>query len=186
MHEALLRGMNVPHEHRCVIHVGGAYNDKEKALEQFIHNWGFVPVKIQNMLMLENDDTTFTLQDTLYLCEKLAVPLVFDYHHHLANHEKESDWHRHWDRVAASWQLSSLPVKMHISSPRSEKDFNAHAEFVDPEQFMSFLSEIKGSVPQIDCMIEAKQKDDALFQLMEQMCSFPEVEKIDGASFLLK
>ena len=186
MHEALLRGMNVPHEHRCVIHVGGAYNDKEKALEQFIHNWGFVPVKIQNMLMLENDDTTFTLQDTLYLCEKLAVPLVFDYHHHLANHEKDSNWSRHWDRVAASWDHSSLPVKMHISSPRSERDFNAHAEFVDPELFMSFLSAIKGSVPQIDCMIEAKQKDDALFQLMEQMCSFPEVEKIDGASFLLK
>ncbi|WP_191566467.1 UV DNA damage repair endonuclease UvsE [Metabacillus idriensis] len=186
MHEALLRGMNVPHEHRCVIHVGGAYNDKEKALEQFIHNWGFVPVKIQNMLMLENDDTTFTLQDTLYLCEKLAIPLVFDYHHHLAHHEDDSNWEKHWERVVSTWQHSSLPVKMHISSPRNEKEFRAHADYVNPELFMAFLNEIKGTVKQVDCMIEAKQKDDALFQLMESMCSYPNIEKIDGSSFYVR
>ncbi|MEK3806439.1 UV DNA damage repair endonuclease UvsE [Bacillus sp. FSL H8-0547] len=186
MHEVLLRGMGVPHEHRCVIHVGGAYSNKDKALEQFIHNWGYVPVKLQEMLMLENDDTVFTLQDAMYLCEKLAIPLVFDYHHHLANHEKDSDWRSHWDRVTASWEHSPLPVKMHISSPRSDSEFNAHAEYVDPELFMAFLSEIKGSVPQIDCMIEAKKKDDALFALMEKMCAYPNVEKIDGASFYLR
>lgn len=51
---------------------------------------------------------------------------------------------------------------------------------------MAFLSEIKGSVPQIDCMIEAKKKDDALFALMDKMCAYPNVEKIDGASFYIR
>ncbi|HYK75137.1 MAG TPA: UV DNA damage repair endonuclease UvsE, partial [Pseudoneobacillus sp.] len=75
MHIALLKGMGIPPEHRCVLHVGGAYDDKEKALEQFIHNWSLIPNSIQKTVMLENDDTTFTLNDTLYLCEKLGIPL---------------------------------------------------------------------------------------------------------------
>ena len=31
------------------------------------------------MIMLENDDTTFTLEDTLYLGEKLDIPLYLIY-----------------------------------------------------------------------------------------------------------
>ena len=57
VHEALLKGMGIDPSHRCVLHVGGAYEDKEKALEQFIHNWGLTPVSLQGMIILENDDT---------------------------------------------------------------------------------------------------------------------------------
>ncbi len=182
MHEALLRGMGVDREHRCVIHIGGAYEDKEKALERFISNWGFVPVEIQQMMMLENDDTTFTLQDALYLCEKLSIPQVFDYHHHLA-HFENPNWESEWERVIGTWSQSKLPLKMHISSPRNEKEFRAHADFIDVRMLMEFLSKVKGSVPEIDCMIEAKQKDNALFKLVEDLKSYPEIEYIDGASF---
>ncbi|WP_027409425.1 UV DNA damage repair endonuclease UvsE [Anoxybacteroides tepidamans] len=185
MHEKLLRGMQIDPQHRCVLHIGGGYNDKEQALEQFIHNWGFVPIDLQKMVMLENDDTTFTLQHTLYLCEKLNVPLVFDLHHHLANHENE-DWKQHWGRIVSSWQHSPLPLKMHISSPRSDQDFRAHNDFIDAQMFMNFLNEIKGTVEQIDCMIEAKQKDEALFRLVRDLEGYKEVEFIDGASFYIR
>ncbi len=37
-----------------------------------IHNWGLIPESIQRMVILENDDTTFTLSETLYLCEKIG------------------------------------------------------------------------------------------------------------------
>lgn len=137
MHEALLKEMEIDSEHRCVLHVGGAYHDKEKALEQFIHNWGFISQSLQKMIILENDDTSFTLGDTLYLCEKLGIPLVFDYHHHLANHQ-EPLWENDWDRVVNTWSHSKLPLKMHISSPRSKQDFRAHADYVDPELFFPF------------------------------------------------
>jgi UV DNA damage endonuclease len=182
MHEALLRGMGIDTEHRCVIHVGGAYNDKEKALEQYIINWGNVPAKIQRMIMLENDDTTFSVHDTLYLCEKLSIPLVFDYHHHLA-HFTHKNWEDEWERIVSTWKHSNLPIKMHISSPRNEKDYRAHSDYIDDEMFMEFLSAVKGSVDEIYCMIEAKQKDNALFKLMKDLSRYPEIEIIDGASF---
>ncbi|WP_339148607.1 MULTISPECIES: UV DNA damage repair endonuclease UvsE [unclassified Sutcliffiella] len=186
MHRSLLKGMRVPTKHRCVLHIGGGYDDRELALEQFIHNWALVPQSLQEMLILENDDTTFHLRDALYVCEKLNVPLVFDYHHHLAHYEKEAKpWEEDWERVVQTWEHSPLPVKMHISSPRDEKNFRAHAEYVDPKMFMDFLQGMKGSTPEIHCMIEAKKKDEALFQLMRDMKDYSDIEIVDGASFVI-
>jgi UV DNA damage endonuclease len=183
MHRALLKGMGIEPEHRCVLHIGGAYKNKEKALEQFVQNWGTIPVSLQNMIMLENDDKTFTMTDTLYLCEKMGIPFVFDYHHHLANHEEGMQWEEEWPRVVQTWNHSKLPLKMHISSPKSEKEFRAHADFIDAKNFMNFLYQVKGSVPQIDVMIEAKRKDDALFSLMKELAGQQGVEQANGASF---
>ncbi|WP_270182846.1 UV DNA damage repair endonuclease UvsE [Alkalihalobacillus sp. CinArs1] len=185
MHVRLLEKMGIDSKHRCVLHVGGGYNDKEKALERFIHNWMYIPRKIQETVMLENDDTTFTMLDTLYLCEKLGIPLVFDYHHHLACHSEE-EWEKDWSRVVSTWNSSPLPVKMHISSPKSEKEFRSHADYVDCDMFFQFLNAVKGSTPQIDCMIEAKQKDRALFQLMEEVKRRDDIEVIDQSTFKLK
>jgi UV DNA damage endonuclease len=185
MHFKLLKNMKINHRHRCVMHVGGNYKETDEALERFIQNWAYVPVPMQEMIMLENDDTSFTMDDALYLCEKLAIPLVFDYHHHLAFHQ-DSNWAQHWPRVVGTWKNSPLPLKMHISSPKNEKHFRHHADFVDVNMFFDFLNEVKGSVKQIDCMIESKKKDEALFQLMREVKERKEVEIIDEASFLLK
>ncbi|MBS3680824.1 UV DNA damage repair endonuclease UvsE [Ornithinibacillus massiliensis] len=185
MHYLILKAMKIDRTHRCVIHVGGKYMDKEKSLEQFIETWMDVPTGIQKLIMLENDDTSFTLEDMLYLCQKLNIPLVFDYHHHLALHQ-DSNWQRHWDSIVQSWEHSPLPIKMHISSPKSEKSFRHHADYIDSKLFFDFLHEIKGSIPQIDCMIEAKQKDKALFKLMEEIKNRDDVEVVDGSSFNLK
>lgn len=185
MHEEILRQFGLDPTHRCVLHVGGKYGDKEKALEQFIHNWGFVPQSIQSMMILENDDKTFTVADTLYLCEKLGVPLVFDLHHHEANNDGAS-WEKYWERICATWKDSPLPMKMHISSPRSETNFRAHADYIDPVPLQYFFERIKGTVPQVDVMIEAKKKDEALFQLVRDLKEQAQYEWIDGASFYIK
>lgn len=186
MHYVLLKKMGVSPVHRCVLHVGGSYNDKEKALEQFINNWAYVPQHIQQMIILENDDTTFTLKDTLYLCEKLGIPLVFDYHHYLANHEEGDDLQGDWLRVVESWKNSLLPVKMHISSPKSKTDFRAHADTIDLNLFWEFIEIAKGTVGQIDVMIEAKLKDEALFQLMKDVHTSKSVQWVNAASFIYK
>jgi UV DNA damage repair endonuclease len=132
--------------------------------------------------MLENDDKTFHLNDALYLCEKLGVPQVFDYHHHLAYYD-EPNWEQNWERVLNTWKESCLPVKMHISSPKNEKDFRAHSDYIDCHMFMDFLTTIKGSVDKVDCMIEAKQKDNALFQLVNDLEKYSEIEWIDKSTF---
>lgn len=185
LHYLLLKGMGIDSTHRCVIHVGGNYKETEMSLERFVKNWMDVPKSIQKMIMLENDDTSFTLDDTLYLCEKLEIPLVFDFHHHLAHHQNPK-WENNWNRVVQTWQHSPLPIKMHMSSPKSDKTFRHHADYVDSDMFFRFLNEIRGSVSQIDCMIEAKSKDQALFQLIDDVKGREGVEIIDGSSFYLE
>jgi UV DNA damage endonuclease len=185
LHYLLIKAMGINPAHRCVMHVGGNYKETENSLERFVENWMVIPRPIQQMIMLENDDTSFTLEDTLYLCEKLNIPLVFDYHHHLAHHQNVN-WENSWNRVVDTWKHSPLPIKMHISSPKSDKTFRHHSDYVDIDMFFRFLSVIKGSIPQLDCMIEAKMKDEALFKLMEEVKTRNDVEMIDGSSFYLK
>jgi UV DNA damage endonuclease len=185
LHYLLLKAMGINPTHRCVMHVGGNYKETENSLERFVENWMVIPRPIQQMIMLENDDTSFTLEDTLYLCEKLNIPLVFDYHHHLAHHQNVN-WENSWNRVVDTWKHSPLPIKMHISSPKSDKTFRHHSDYVDIDMFFRFLSVIKGSIPQLDCMIEAKMKDEALFKLMDEVKTRQDVEIIDGSSFYLK
>ncbi|RSL30229.1 UV DNA damage repair endonuclease UvsE [Salibacterium salarium] len=184
VHKKLLKGMRVDPKHRCVLHVGGMYQNKETALERFISNWKEIPGDVQEMIMLENDDKSFHLNDVLYLCEKLEVPLIFDYHHHLANHG-DVNWETEWSRVIDTWKYSPLPLKMHISSPKNEKEFRSHADHVAPDMFLHFLRTVKGSVKQIDCMIEAKRKDEALFNIMQDIKHHSDIELVDDASFVI-
>lgn len=184
-HLHLLKGMGIHPVHRCVLHVGGRYNDKQQALETFIENWSFIPKQIQEMIILENDDTVFTAEDTLYLCEKLNIPMVFDYHHHLTNDGGRS-WEDLWDRIVKTWEHSPLPVKMHISSPKTEKQPKAHHDYIDSKPFFSFLGQINGSVKNIDCMIEAKMKDEALFALMRNVKKDDTFQVLNGSTFMVK
>lgn len=184
-HYLLLDQMGIDTTHRCVLHLGGRYKDKEKSLDRFIDNWYHVPNEIQKMVMIENDDTSYTLEDCLYVCEKLNIPQVFDIHHQLANHD-EKNWEEHWDRVVNTWSDSALPVKMHISSPKNEKEFKSHADYIDVDLFLEFVKKTNGSTEQIDCMIEAKQKDGALFNLADELKAHENIIMKSESSFTWK
>ncbi|WP_028782932.1 UV DNA damage repair endonuclease UvsE [Thalassobacillus devorans] len=181
-HFMLLHAMGVDPTHRCVLHLGGQYQDKEHALESFIENWALVPYSLQKMIMIENDDKSFTLEDCLYVCEKLNIPLVFDLHHHLANH-RDVNWVNEWSRVVDTWRSSPLPLKMHISSPKSEANFKSHADYIESEMFLDFVEKVDGTISQVDCMIEAKQKDEALFQLIKDLRDSPTIKMKSNTTF---
>ena len=181
MHYHLLKAFGLPSKHRCVLHVGGLYQDKEQALEYFIHNWGYVPTDIQEMIILENDDTLFGINDTLYLCEKLSIPMVFDLHHHKMN--SQGIWEEQWPRIVQTWSKSDLPVKVHLSSPRDEQNKKAHANYVQKEELVELVRGNAHLSYQIDCMLEAKQKDFAVFQLVEQLMKLDDFTPIKGATF---
>ncbi|MBB6452316.1 UV DNA damage endonuclease [Salirhabdus euzebyi] len=184
-HYNLLTAMGIDPTHRCVLHLGGKYENKMKSLERFIENWAYIPPHLQNMIMLENDDKIYTTDDLLYVCEKLNIPFVFDLHHHKANHE-DFNWEKDWNRIVDTWSHSPLPVKMHISSPKSEKQFRHHADYINADMFRGFVEAANGSTEKIDCMIEAKKKDEALIQLMNALERHPQIEKNNAASFYFK
>lgn len=168
-HYKLLDKMNLDTTHRCVLHVGGAKNGIVSGLEDFIENFEKIPKPLQQMLLLENDDTVFHIEDVLFLGEKLQIPVVLDIHHHDIHQPESFSFLNVWERIVGTWKYSPLPVKIHISSPKEGPNDKRHHDYIDVVRLMKFLHEIKGTVKQLDVMIEAKMKDEALIKLMEQL-----------------
>lgn len=180
-HEQMLHSMGLGEQAKCNIHIGGTYGNKEQSLERFLIQFSQMDKLLQQRITLENDDKTYTAQETLYACEQLNVPMVLDIHHHAVNNEGEPI-EELWPRILQTWKGHSLPPKIHVSSPKNEKDPRSHADYVNPRDLFSFMQTVGSITPELDVMIEAKQKDGALFQLMEDITKFKDIKKLDGAS----
>ncbi|WP_246944528.1 UV DNA damage repair endonuclease UvsE [Bacillus pinisoli] len=180
-HYNMFKAMGV--EDRCLIniHVGGAYGNKEEALKRFDENIKLLPRHIKKRMTLENDDKTYTTAETLHVCQKHEVPLLFDYHHHMAN-EGEESLEDLLPKVYDTWKDFGLIPKVHISSPKSEKQFRHHADNVSLEFIMPFLTLAKSMGEDFDIMIEAKEKDRALLALVEDVSKIRGVKRISGGA----
>lgn len=181
-HVRMLEAMGLDESAKCNIHIGGTYGNKPAARERFLKQFGGLEDRIKRRITLENDDKTFTALETLEVCEEVGVPMVLDLHHHQVNNEDEQ-LSSLWPRIADTWQGQQVPPKIHVSSPKDEKNPRSHADFVEAEPLMSFLTLAAEDTPKLDIMIEAKHKDAALFKLMEDFGKLPQTEVRSQASF---
>lgn len=139
-----------------VIHVGGAYGNKEKAIETFINNFHRLSIDIKNKLIIENDDKTYTVKDVLSICNKINRPLILDFHHDRCN---PSEWDI--EDIIRTWD-NNIP-KCHISSGKDSDIDRRHADYININDFNKVL-EITNEKFQI--MVEAKQKELAVLDLI--------------------
>jgi UV DNA damage endonuclease len=180
-HYNVLNAMGIADSSYINIHVGGAYGNKEKAIERFHENIQKLPYHIKRQMTLENDDKTYTTSETLAICQKEKIPFVFDYHHHIANLCNEP-LERLLPAIFETWSHTNVPPKVHISSPRSEKEFRAHSDYIDLEFIKPFLHIAKKIDRNFDIMIESKQKDLALLQLINEISSIRGIKRKNGAT----
>lgn len=172
------------YEGKAILHVGGGSNDKKEAIIRFKTNFKNLPLHLQKMIILENDDKIFTAFDVLLICEELHIPMVLDYHHYRCNHEEE-DIVSLLPRIIDTWKDTSLPPKMHYSTAKNKKEFRSHSEYIDSKEFIDFLSVIKKANHDIDVMLECKAKDMALFKLVREIKFYTNIKFIDETTFEL-
>lgn len=180
-HHLMLVAMGLDERAKCNIHMGGIYGNKEQSLSRFITQFRLLEPSIQRRITLENDDKTFNAEETLIACEKLHLPMVLDIHHDAVNPSKKKGFEL-WSRIIKTWENQKIPPKIHVSSPKNEKDIRAHADFVVSEELIKFLKSIRSNTKELDVMIEAKKKDDALFQLIQDFKQNKEIRIKDQAS----
>jgi len=158
-----------------VIHVGGGYGDREAALERFVRSFEQLGEAARRRVVIENDDTVFTVADCLWVHRRTAAPIVFDHHHHRLN-PGEATVYESVLAAATTWPTAVTP-KIHFSSPRLDgrtvgrgkaartipPRLRQHADYVDPWTFAALLKETAGV--DFDVMLEAKAKDLALLKL---------------------
>lgn len=165
-HVTVLEAMTLGPEAKMVIHVGGKYDDKFRALDRFKEQFGGLPGNIKNRLVLENDDRCFTAREVLTLSREIGVPMVLDIHHHQILNDGE-DLGSLLPEILATW--GDERPKIHISSPKSSQTPRYHADYIDVGTAASFLILAKTLGRDFDLMIEAKQKDLALFKLSREL-----------------
>lgn len=182
-HYNILNALDIK-EKILVIHIGSNVFGKEKSLARFIRNFKKLPDYIQKCIAIENDDKIFNIEDCLYLNKILGIPIVLDYHHHLCNHGGKEIF-PYIDDIFATWEKKT--PKIHFSSPKSKlkKEFRSHHDYIDTNSFIDFLAKLKNysSIEELDIMIEAKKKDEALFRLIRTLKYETSYTFIDDTTF---
>lgn len=150
-----------------ILHMGGVFGDKGATIARFKENYVKLSQGIKSRMVLENDDVCYSVHDLLPVCEELNIPLVLDYHHHNIIFDAEKiregtlDIMALYDRIRATWTRKGITQKMHYSEPtpaaitgRQRRKHNPRVATLPP-------------CPQdMDLMIEAKDKEQAVFELM--------------------
>ena len=171
----LLDAMEQGPEAVVILHLGGAYGDKDAAIRRFIAGYPRLGEGGRRRLVIENDETLYTVQDCLRVHEATGLRVVFDHQHHLLNPGTLSLGEA-CRAALGTWPAGVMP-KVHFSSPKLDSRrvmrgkqevaapplLSQHADYVHPWEFATFLREV-GPEP-FDVMLEAKMKDAALLKL---------------------
>ena len=167
-----------------ILHVGSSACGKKASITRFINNFNKLPDHIKKCIAVENDDKVYNIKDVLELCHKINVPMVLDYHHFICNNEKE-DINDYLKEILDTW-CEKLP-KMHFSSPKSKlkKEFRSHSDYINKECFIKFINILKKQDKDIDIMLEAKAKDDAISRLVRCLKYKTNYKFLDETTFII-
>jgi UV DNA damage endonuclease len=180
-HYKMLEAMNSLEKGVINIHIGGAYGDKETSLIRFHKNLKKLPEAVKSKMTLENDDKTYNVEETLLVCEKEKVPMVLDYHHYMCNKGKVA-LEEYLPRIYNTWEHRGIVPKVHISSPKTDKEYRSHADFVSLEFVLPFFKMAKELNHDFDIMIEAKQKNLAMQRLVEDVAAIRGIKRITSSA----
>lgn len=166
-----------------ILHVGSNTFGKENSIKRFINNFSKLSPSIKNSIAIENDDKVFNVEDVLKICDELKVPMVLDYHHHICNPIDNID--DYFELIFNTW--NNIRPKIHFSSPKNKtkRDFRSHNDYINSDDFICFIEKIKKYSIDVDIMLEAKAKDDALFRLVRELKYKTDYKFIDDTSFLV-
>lgn len=170
-HDELLSLLSLPPQQNrdavMVLHLGGVFGDKQATIERFKTNYATLSESIKNRILLENDDVSWSVYDLLPICEELNIPLVLDFHHHniIFDADKLREGTRDimdlFPRIKATWDRKNITQKMHYSEPTPQAITGRQRRKHNPRPFT-----FPPCPPDMDLMIEAKDKEQAVFEMM--------------------
>ena len=150
-----------------ILHLGGVFGDKAATLDRFRENYKKLPQGVKDRLVLENDDVSWSVHELLPICEELNIPMVLDFHHHNIIFDPDQIREGTKDivdlflRILATWKRKNITPKMHYSEPTPSAITGRQRRKHNPR-----VATLPPCPPDMDLMIEAKDKEQAVFELM--------------------
>jgi UV DNA damage endonuclease len=170
-HDEMLSLLKLPEQLNkdavMILHMGGIFEGKKETLDRFRENYAKLSQSVKNRLVLENDDMGWSVHDLLPICEELNIPFVLDFHHHnivfdsSQIREGTKDIIDLFPRIKATWDRKGIRQKMHYSEPTPAAITPRQRRKHSPR-----VATLPPCPPDMDLMIEAKDKEQAVFELM--------------------
>lgn len=145
------------------LHGGGAYGDKQSALQRLIRAIDQLPEPVRSRLALENDDRVYTPADLLPICAATGIPFVYDVHHHRCLADGQTA-EAITEQALTTWHREPL---FHLSTPKDgwqSANPRPHHDFIDPADLPSCWLPLPITVE-----VEAKAKELALQKLLADL-----------------
>ena len=167
-HATVLDLMGMGPDSVMVIHGGGMYGDKAETRKRWCKNYMELPPNVRSRLVLENCEHSFSIKDCILINNEVGVPIVFDTHHYecykqLHPNEKFEPADYYIGYILQSWHKRGIKPKFHVSEQGSGR-CGHHSDFI--ETIPDYLLNIPDLyATDIDIMIEAKMKEQAIFKL---------------------
>jgi UV DNA damage endonuclease len=171
-HARFLDAIGTDASHKIILHGGGVYGDKAASMERFARYASRLPQAVRRRLVLENDETSYSLADVLSISTRSGLPVVFDVFHHVWNPSFDGEpLLKLIERAGKTWQPSDGRQKLHYSDQWIGKPPGSHAASIDIDAFSQFYREIQGL--DLDVMLEVKDKEQSVLRLYAH---FPELQ----------
>jgi len=155
-HAAVLDAMHLDTTAKIQIHVGGVYGDRQESMERFASVYSRLDESILRRLVVENDDSRYTLADCLRIHEETGIPVLFDVFHHQVNPSGVGAAEAA-EQSSATWRPDDGILMTDYSTQMPGGRRGRHAESLDPTHFEQFLAETAST--DMDIMLEIKDKE---------------------------
>ena len=163
-HNRVLNALGLDTSAKIQIHVGGVYNDKSASIDRFITNFRELDTDIQDLLVIENDDRSYSLSDCMKIHSEIGIPVLFDiFHHEILNHDESLS--EAMKQAASTWGGADGIPMIDYSSQSSGERIGKHAQTVDIAHFRQVFEALESF--DYDMMLEIKNKETSALQVIE-------------------
>ena len=156
-HCNFLDNLNLDSTNKIILHVGGVYNNKDFAINNFINNYNSLSNNIKNRLVIENDEKNYTIDDLLYISEKCSIPIIYDNLHYACYEGIPGDNYSILNSIKKTWTNIDGLIKVHYSEQNETKKKGSHSSTISCIKFLNYINSL--SDLDIDIMTEVKDKD---------------------------
>lgn len=157
-HTRFLDSLGVGPAHKIILHIGGVYQEKEKAMERFVESYRTLSEAIKKRLVIENDDRSYTVSEVLVISQATGAPVIYDNLHNAINTSDITKDDAYWiELTRKTWRPEDGRQKIHYSQQSAMNRIGAHTRTISLDPFMDFYHQV--SREDLDIMLEVKDKN---------------------------
>ncbi len=156
-HCDLMNLLGLDSSHKIILHIGGVYGDKEKAIKRFEESYKKLDQDIRDRLIIENDDKSYNFDDLLSIALRNNIPLVYDTLHHQVNKSNSKSHRENILLASKTWKDKDGQQKIHYSQQDKNKKPGSHSPTIGLESFYYFYKSVEDL--DLNIMLEVKDKN---------------------------